>query len=176
MLNLILNQTFSNLIKETIHYLNQTKSYLESITTAAYQQPIPEMSNGTIGKHTRHFLECYQCLLAQSTTGKICYDDRERDPLIEEKPEVALTVLEEIIEKIKEVDLSQTLILKTSLPTETPILTSFNRELLHNYEHTTHHLALIRVGLVLLDAADTIPENFGLANATIQHRMQHNKE
>lgn len=145
------------------------------MTPAAYQQPIAEMSNGTIGKHTRHFLECYQCLLEQSMTGEICYDNRPRNILIEENPQVALAVLEDIIEKIKAVDVSKKLILKTSLPTETPILTNLNRELLHNYEHTTHHLALIRVGLVLLDMADTIPENFGLANATIQHRMQYNQ-
>lgn len=173
--NLILHQTFSNLIKETVNYLNQAKNYLENITPAAYQQPIAQMSNGTIGKHTRHFLECYQCLLEQATTGKICYDSRDRNTLIEEDPKAALAVLESIIEKIKKVDLSKKLVLKTSLPTETPILTNLNRELLHNYEHTTHHLALIRVGLTLLDAADTIPENFGLANATIQHRMQYNK-
>ncbi len=163
------------MIKETVHYLNQTKSYLENITAAAYQQPIAEMSNGTIGKHTRHFLECYQCLLAQSTTGEICYDNRERNELIEKNPQVALKVLEDIIEKIKKIDLSKKLILKTSLPTETPILTNFNRELLHNYEHTTHHLALIRVGLTLLNAADAIPKDFGLANSTIQHQMQYNK-
>jgi len=160
------------LIRETVNYLNQTKSYLENITPAAYQQPIAQMSNGTIGKHTRHFLECYQCLLGQASTGEICYDKRERNTLIEENPQVALEVLADIIEKIKQVDLSQELTLKTSLPTEIPINTNFNRELLHNYEHTTHHLALIRVGLTLLDAAEAIPENFGLANATIQHRMR----
>jgi len=159
-------------IKETVHYLNQTKSYLENIDATAYQQPIAEMSNGTIGKHTRHFLECYQCLLKQAVTGEICYDERVRNPLIEENPKVALALLEDIIDKIKQVDLSKEFVLKTYLPTETPITTNFNRELLHNYEHTTHHLALIRVGLILLGAADGIPEDFGLANATIQHRIK----
>lgn len=159
------------MIKETVNYLNQTKSYLENITPTAYQQPIVEMSNSTIGKHTRHFLECYQCLLGQAVTGEICYDNRERNTLLEENPQVALAVLEDIVDKIRQVDLSQQFILKTSLPTEAPITTNFNRELLHNYEHTTHHLALIRVGLTLLGLGDDIPENFGLANTTIQHQQ-----
>ena len=158
------------MIKETVNYLNQTKEYLENITATAYQQPIVEMSNSTIGKHTRHFLECYQCLLNQYNTGEVCYDKRERNTLIEENPQVALAVLEDIITNIANADLSKQLVLKTSLPTETPILTNFNRELLHNYEHTTHHLALIRVGLNLLGVGENLSENFGLANATIQHR------
>jgi len=163
------------LIKETVHYLNQTKSYLENIDPRAYQQPIEQMSNGTIGKHTRHFLECYQCLLNQAATGEICYDNRERNTLLEENPKIALAVLEDIIEKIKQVNLSKEFLLKTSLPIETPITTNFNRELLHNYEHTTHHLALIRIGLTLLNADEGIPEDFGLANATIQHRLKREK-
>ena len=44
--------------------------------------------------------------------------------------------------------------------------------LLHNYEHTTHHLALIRIGLTLLGTKVQIPENLGTAKSTLMHRNE----
>jgi len=155
--------------QETIYYLNQTRSYLEEISTGDYIQSIPQLSNSTIGKHTRHFLECYQCLLKQQALGQVCYDHRPRNEALETNPKIALQVLNELIQQIGTLDVAVPLVLKTSLSTNQPISTTVNRELLHNYEHTTHHLALIRVGLTLLDSTIKIPENFGFANSTIEH-------
>ena len=156
--------------KETIKYLNQTKGYLEQISAVAYTKPIEQMSNSTIGQHTRHFLECYQCLVNQYLTGEICYDNRARNIELETNPRLALNVLNNITKTITTIDPSKPLILKTNLPSETTIISSFNRELLYNYEHTTHHLALIRVGLTLLKLDIQLPKNFGVANSTIVHR------
>lgn len=158
------------MIKETITYLEQTKAYLANISVADYTQPIKQMSNATIGHHTRHFLECYQCLVNQSRNGSICYDNRPRNLDIQEYPAVALQLLIEIIEQLKSVDPTQMIELKTTLDNEIGLKSSINRELLHNYEHTTHHLALIRIGLTLLDSKVQIPENLGTAKSTLTHR------
>ena len=155
--------------QETINYLNQTRGYLEKINKVDYTQSIPQLSNATIGKHTRHFLECYQCLLQQQPSGQVCYDLRPRNQALESSPKMALHVLNELIQQVAALDVSVPLVLKTSLSTNKSIPTSVNRELLHNYEHTTHHLALIRVGLSLLNSDIKIPETFGFANSTIEH-------
>lgn len=155
--------------KETIIYLNQTKSYLEEISDLDYTQTIPQLSNSTIGKHTRHFLECYQCLIKQYASGHICYDSRPRDTELETNPKTALQALEELIQQISLLDESTPLVLATTLSADKPIQTTIHRELLHNYEHTTHHLALIRVGFNLLKTDVVVDENFGFANSTIEH-------
>lgn len=155
--------------QETINYLSQTRSYLQAIDALDYTQPILALSNSTIGKHTRHFLECYQCLLKQYPSGKVCYDSRPRNQALETNPLTALGVLNEIIQQVSDLDVSVPLVLETSLSTEKSISTTVNRELLHNYEHTTHHLALIRVGLNILKADISIEKNFGFANSTIEH-------
>lgn len=155
--------------EETINYLSQTRGYLEEISTSDYTQSIPQLSNSTIGKHTRHFLECYQCLLTQYSAGHICYDNRPRNQEIETNPSAALQLLNDLTQQISDLDVSLPLQLRTNLSKDKLIPTTINRELLHNYEHTTHHLALIRVGLNLLKADIAVDENFGFANSTIEH-------
>lgn len=159
-----------NLIKETITYLAQIKPFLAAISSAEYVKPIEQMSNSTIGHHTRHLLECYQCLLNQWQTGYICYDNRPRNLEVQENPAVALQLLVEIIENLRSIDTDQVIELNTTLNNETNLKSSVNRELLHNYEHTTHHLALIRIGLTLLNSEVQISNKLGTAKSTLIHR------
>lgn len=160
------------MIKETITYLKQIKPYLAAISSAEYTQSIEQMSNSTIGHHTRHFLECYQCLINQWQSGYICYDNRPRNLEIQENPAIALQLLEEIIENLKSIDPTQVIELTTILEHKTILKSSISRELLHNYEHTTHHLALIRIGLTLLNSKVQIPEELGTAKSTLLHRNE----
>lgn len=158
------------MIKETISYLKQAKTYLTNITAAEYTQPIEQMSNSTIGDHTRHILECYQCLIDQWSSGRICYDNRPRNLEIQEQPAVALKLLEEILARLPSIDPTQAIELHTILEPEQALKSSINRELLHNYEHTTHHLALIKIGLILLNSKVQISEELGTAKSTLMHR------
>lgn len=160
------------MITETVNYLNKIKVYLEKIAPEEYRQPISLMSNGTIGIHTRHFIECYQCLLSEMTTGEICYENRKRDKTIEENPLIAMAALQEIIHKLPTLKQEQILLLKSSLEGGCFIKSTVERELLHNLEHTTHHLAMIKIGLELLKSKVILPVNFGVAHATIQYRQQ----
>lgn len=160
------------MITETIKYLNQAKVFLDTIRPEEYHQPIDLLSNSTIGIHTRHFIECYQCLITQAETGVICYDSRERDTALEENPMVALAALQEIIRKLPTLLPKQSIFLKNIVAIQTTIKSTIERELLHNLEHTTHHLAIIKIGLNLLNSEIVLPENFGVAQATIEHRQQ----
>ena len=48
--------------------------------------------------------------------------------------------------------------------------TSFDRELLYAIEHTIHHMAIIKMGILLHYPNITIPKNFGVAESTIQYK------
>jgi len=48
--------------------------------------------------------------------------------------------------------------------------TTFNRELLYAIEHTVHHMAIIKIGMLLNYPNVTVPENFGVAESTIQYK------
>ena len=48
---------------------------------------------------------------------------------------------------------------------------NYFREVMYNLEHTIHHLALIKVGIIQFTEI-VLPESFGVAPSTMQHRKQ----
>jgi hypothetical protein len=50
------------------------------------------------------------------------------------------------------------------------LLSSFHRELAYCLEHSIHHQALIKIGLIELGALHLIDESFGVAPATLKFR------
>lgn len=160
-----------NLINGSLAVLNDAKFFLEKINTSEYTQSIPLMFDSTIGTHTRHFIEFYQCLLSQAETHTINYALRKRDLMIENHPEVALKAIEEIISNLDTLTLDTSVILQTSKCGQTTIQSTIARELHYNIEHCIHHLALIKVGLKIVTPNMQLPEHFGFAPSTILHRQ-----
>jgi len=136
-----------------------------------YDQPVLALSGSTIGQHTRHIIELFQCLLNGYESGTVNYDNRKRDRLLETNRYRAIKALEQIKENIGEktnrdleleIELNGTLI---KLPS------NYYREVYYNLEHCIHHEALIKVALIELKINE-VPEDFGMAPSTIQYRNQ----
>ncbi|HTH31951.1 MAG TPA: hypothetical protein VL946_11450, partial [Lacibacter sp.] len=51
----------------------QLTAVLDQLTTEQYKTPSENLSGATIGQHTRHIIELFQCLLNGYATGRICY-------------------------------------------------------------------------------------------------------
>ncbi|MEL6636258.1 MAG: DinB family protein [Bacteroidota bacterium] len=145
--------------------------YLEQLTTEEYARPLPQFSGSSVGQHTRHFIEFYQCLLAQAPQRRINYCLRQRDYGIETDPQRAISAIEALLPQLVDLHPETELLLDTDERTcEAPIRSTVGRELYYNVEHTIHHLALIRVGLFVLRPDLKLPEDFGVAPSTIRHR------
>lgn len=135
-----------------------------------YAEPCPALSDATIGQHTRHVIELYQCLLAGYTSAVVNYDDRKRNKLYENDREAAIAVIKEIQESLVQPDRDLNVINGTG--TEQVIIQSnYYREVLYNLEHCIHHQALIRVALISANGV-TVSDEFGVAPSTIQYRQQ----
>jgi len=130
------------------------------------------MSQSTIGQHTRHFIEFYQCLLAQANTQNINYCLRNRDLQIEENPTVAIQAIDEVITNLEKLNLETAISLYTSKEGDEKIQSTIARELHYNIEHCIHHLALIKIGLKIIRPDLELSDSFGVAPSTIQHRKQ----
>ena len=157
------------LIKQTRVVLKNAQFYLKKITLVEYKQPIELLSNSTIGQHTRHFIEFYQCLLNQTTNRDINYCLRKRDIRIEENTNIAIDAIDTILEKITALDLQKEVFTHTAKVDGTSLKSTVGRELYYNIEHTIHHLALIKVALKITNPDLVLPENFGVAPSTAQH-------
>lgn len=158
----MLTQSIHKTLHELIDLLNQ-------LTDQVYTTPCRELSNATIGEHTRHCIELFQCLLSQYELGVINYDKRQRDLAIQSQTEVAKTALLSLLNQLDKPNID--LVLEQDYDgNRIQITTTYQRELLYNLDHCVHHQALIKVAL--LSSTVQIDPNFGVARSTIAYRQQ----
>ena len=95
----------TSVFNKSIEALNSLVDALQQLPAqSSYTNPCEALSNATIGQHTRHIIELYQCLLAGYPAGKIYYDDRKRNPLYENEIPAAIEVIKEIQKKLEQPD------------------------------------------------------------------------
>lgn len=156
--------------------LNEIKSVLVQLTNEQYSNPSNTLFGATIGQHVRHILEFYQSVFNGLDTKIVNYDNRERNLLIETDCNYAIQVINDINFTLAINSSDEILVLEGNFcakeGNEMRIQTSFFRELAYCLEHSIHHQALIKVGLLELNCLSLIDETFGLAPATIRFRKK----
>lgn len=153
--------------------IQQLTDVLDQLTAEQYCAASQNLSGSSIGQHTRHIIELFQCLVNGYEQQYVCYDDRKRDVRIETDLSLAKQSLLNIASSVEREDVQLQLAGVYDNEAQEPLQlsTSYYRELLYNYEHTIHHMALIRVGLKEAGAASAA-DHFGIATSTIRHREQ----
>ena len=152
--------------------LTQLADALTNVSEEAYKQKSRLLNGSTIGGHTRHVIELFQCLLQGYDSGIVNYEHRKRDLIIETNKNYASDLLLEIANKI---DLPNAKLLLEGFYNDESdneicsVQTNYFRELIYNLEHCIHHMALIRVGINEL-CDFTLPTNFGVAPSTMQYK------
>ena len=150
--------------------LNELELLLHQLSDADYTSPCEGLSNSTIGEHTRHIIEMFQCLENQYETGVVNYDNRNRDYKIQTNTDFALQCITEVKNNLEKED--KKLVLQQMVDgEELSINSNYFRELLYNLEHCIHHQALIKVAVLQLEHLQ-IDANFGVARSTIEYRKQ----
>ena len=160
------------LTQHNINTLEGIKELLPKLPSNLYVKQNPLLSDATIGQHFRHILEFYICLKNGYKTGQFCYDERERNLLIENNIGFALETINDITTFLATVGEDYPLKLKANYSDSSKdtvyIPSSLYRELAYALDHTIHHLAIIKIGLsaenVKLDTA------FGVAPSTLRYR------
>lgn len=172
------------MIQTSLKNIHQLRQLLQKIPIEAYIYQSIWLSGASIGQHVRHVLEFYTCLLdginRSSDAEKVevpvvNYDKRARDFDIETNPDAALKSLKAICDGLLSnqnwlLELHIEGSLDPSTDTDFAIMSSFDRELLYNLDHTIHHQALIKVGLLEQNLHHLLDESFGLAPSTIKSR------
>lgn len=158
------------LIPSINNSLDELTELLSQLSDEEYSEPCFELSGASIGEHTRHIVEMFQCLSRNYDSGIVNYDKRDRNKQIQTDTNFAiqmiLNVKNNISKENKNIELEQ-LIDGESIQ----IQSNYFRELLYNLEHCIHHQALIKVA-ILKSEKITVDSNFGVARSTIEYRKQ----
>lgn len=158
------------LIPSLYKTLNELVSLLNQLSNDDFTAPCEGLSNATIGEHTRHIIEMFQCLGNQYEGGIVNYDARKRDYRIQTDTGFALESIAEIKNQLERPN--KRLVLQQLIDGEELCIESnYFRELLYNLEHCIHHQALIKVA-VLQSKHLQVDEEFGVARSTIEYRKQ----
>jgi hypothetical protein len=164
------------LLNAICHNLKQLAGLLQKLTDKTYTAKLEVLNQSSLGMHVRHIVEFYQCLEKATYTGMVNYDDRKRNKLLETDRIACIQEIEKIIIFIKEVKLERLLRLQCDYDLDSEreepleIETSIVRELQYNLEHSVHHMAIIRIGVSILDDTIKLSPDFGVATSTLRKR------
>lgn len=156
---------------QSIHQsLDELTNLLDQLSDAEFSKSCKALSNSTIGEHTRHIIEMFQCLQNSYASGVLNYDNRERNQRIQTESAFAKQCIFDVKMGLQNEDkiihLEQVI---NGL--DLSIQSNYYRELLYNLEHCIHHQALIKVAVLQYENI-SINENFGVARSTIEYRKQ----
>jgi len=152
-------------IQQQLHALKDGKS-------TVFAAPIPIIGGASIGAHLRHILDFYSAFYYGLKKGHIDYDERQRDPLVENELASALQQISIVIEQLGTLrfreDRDVTIHIAVEVTTDESVSHSnIIRELQSLHSHTTHHMAIIAIALKLHNIE--VDDNFGKAPSTIQY-------
>jgi len=158
------------MFKSSIQTLNQFREVLTQLPEDCFSKPCDPLSGATIGQHTRHIIELYQCLLQGYNSAEVSYDNRKRDKKIEQEVLFADLQLQEIQLSLEQSN-KQLVISYVLNKNEERLESNYFREVMYNLEHTIHHLALIKVAINQFTDI-LLPDSFGVAPSTMQFREE----
>lgn len=153
----------------------QLNNLLGDLSNEDYSKPLSILSDNTVGKHIRHIIEMYHCLINTYDNGTVDYDKRERNITIENDCSVAIENLHLILNTISNKE-DKVLVLNTyyDYNTSAPekIQTTYHRELAYALEHCIHHMAIIRIAVESNFPYIVVAPSFGVATSTLRYIEQ----
>ena len=161
------------LIQDTLGLLDQGIQLLDGLDDGLYAKPEAAVSMSTVGSHVRHCIDYFEGFLAGVSQGRIDYDQRERDPMVETHRAYArdkLGSIQAACRALLKLD-AQALAVKQDSPQPAErapwASSSLERELQFLTSHTVHHFALIGV-IMRLNGIEP-REGFGVAPSTLRY-------
>jgi len=150
-------------IRELIFQLDET---IKNLPPGVFSAPSKSLAGASIGSHVHHIIEMYQSLLNGYDSGVVKYERRIIDKDTEILPVLATNRLELLMMELYKNN--KDLVLVTGFDERSSghkMDTNYYRELLYCFEHTIHHMALIRIAIIELTNMK-LPGNFGVSLST----------
>ncbi|MEJ7738193.1 MAG: hypothetical protein WKF97_12260 [Chitinophagaceae bacterium] len=161
-------------LQKTIqHVFLQLTESLNMLSDRQYLDRSKTLSNATIGQHTRHIIEMFICLEDGYEEAIVNYEKRKRDIRIETDKAFATGLLKQVYNGLYKPN--KFMVLEAIYDEDSAEVikfdTNYHREIAYNLEHTIHHMALIKIGILELSDLQ-LPEGFGVASSTMKYKKE----
>ena len=169
-----MRSSYNHMMTDTIHILEQSLILLRRLDDDVYTQTMPPLFQSGLGSHIRHCLDFYGAFLRGIQEGRIDYDARERDTVIETNREAGVRAIEATIQQMRTLDfLTEQMPVIVRLEDATADDSSWcqstiGRELQALKSHTIHHYAII--ALMLKIQGIPVNADFGVSTSTLRQQ------
>ncbi|HVE58956.1 MAG TPA: hypothetical protein VNB22_19185 [Pyrinomonadaceae bacterium] len=164
----VLEDGQKSLVRQCVSVLRQGVALIENLDDALFTR-CEASEKSSVSVHFRHNLDFVTNFLRGLENGKLDYNRRERNLLVETNREYAISRFRSAISELEK--LTQELLEKKILVRSETIEnlwceSSAMRELEFLQSHTIHHYALIQTKL--LSFGCEVPKDFGVAPSTLE--------
>ena len=162
-------------IRQLQDVLRQGIDLIERLDDDEYGRTSEPLASASVGAHVRHVLDFISPIFSAMDTGRMDYDQRDRDQRAEVDREVALARLRSVsarLDGLQDVDSGTGLEVRLDAPPGTSddsgwSTSTLGRELAFLLSHTVHHYALM--GLLLRYRGIDPGREFGVAPSTLEY-------
>lgn len=160
----------------SIETLEQVRIIVRACSEDNYNQPSEHSPSG-IGKHIRHILDHFLAVRTGVTNGVIDYNCRNRECDLENLPELALDLTNELINWLSNTELEDQSVqivteISVSDTQNEQMDSTLSREICYLINHTIHHVAYAT--LVASQNGIVLQTQLGLAPATATYLRNQN--
>src|SRR6266853_483737 len=154
--------------------LQQGCIFLDRIGDEPYARPLEGEFAASLGAHYRHVLDHFLCLAEGIRTGQVNYDQRRRNPQLENSVQYARLVTEGLIDELG--SLSREVLQRECTVSYSvgygdgevePVRSNLAREVMFCVGHAIHHYAILK--LLCAGVGVKLPYEFGTAPSTLKH-------
>ena len=154
--------------------LRQGCTFLDRVSDEVYSRRLEGAFAASLGAHYRHVLDHFLCLAEGIRTGRVNYDQRRRNPQLENSVRCARLVTEGLIDELGGLShevLGRECIVSYSVGygegEAEPVRSNLAREVMFCVGHAIHHYAILR--LLCAGVGVNLPYEFGVAPSTLKH-------
>ena len=157
-----------SLVGQCVAVLRQGIYLIESLDDAIFIQR-ETSEKASVGTHFRHNLDFAANFLRGVETGKLDYNERERNLEVETNRQFAISQFRVAVEKLENLTpemLERKILVRSETIESLWCESSARRELEFLQSHTIHHYALIQAKLASFGYE--VPNDFGVAPSTLE--------
>ena len=154
--------------------LRQGSVFLARVSDEIYARPLEGEFAASLGAHYRHVLDHFLCLAEGIRTGRVNYDQRRRNPQVENSVTCARLITDGLIDELGglshetlQMECSVTYSVAYGKSEENAVRSNVAREVMFCVGHAIHHYAILK--LLCAGVGVTLPYEFGIAPSTLKH-------